>query len=375
MDSSEQERANGKTIISARAYFQTPSGRRVVLLDSPGHKGFIGSMIESAAQADVAVLVTSARKGEFEAGLERSGQTSEHALILYISGVRSVIVAVNKMDDSTCEYSRERYEQIVGSMSTFLTRQIGFKAQNIQFVPVSALRGENLTERPPAGHAMGWYDGPCLLELLDAVRLPRRDLGGFARACVSGKYRDGGYYLVAKVEKGVLRRGETYRLCPQHRDVAVQDVQGETEGTTLAVARAGDNCRFQVPEEVYTAAYAGCVLCDRRHPCESAGRFVARFLCLTCPTVLSVGFQVVVHVNTATTQARVSNIIGLTRQGKIDPALPKILRPGQVGLVEFQCADEICVNRCDAEGFLGRVLVRRDTETIGMGSVVKLCHD
>lgn len=62
-------------------------------------------MIESAAQADVGVLVTSARKGEFEAGLERSGQTSEHALILYISGVKNLIVAINKMDDPTCDYS------------------------------------------------------------------------------------------------------------------------------------------------------------------------------------------------------------------------------------------------------------------------------
>ena len=73
MDSCEEERAKGKTVESARSTFTTPNGKRVILLDSPGHKGFIQSMIEAAAQADVAVLVTSARKGEFEAGLERNG--------------------------------------------------------------------------------------------------------------------------------------------------------------------------------------------------------------------------------------------------------------------------------------------------------------
>lgn len=73
LDACQEEREKGKTVESARATVTTASGRRIVMLDSPGHKGFIGSMIESAAQADVGVLVTSARKGEFEAGLEKSG--------------------------------------------------------------------------------------------------------------------------------------------------------------------------------------------------------------------------------------------------------------------------------------------------------------
>ena len=72
------------------------------------------------------MLVTSARKGEFEAGLERSGQTSEHALILFISGIRNLIVAVNKMDDPTCQYSQERFEQIKTGLTTYLTKTVGF---------------------------------------------------------------------------------------------------------------------------------------------------------------------------------------------------------------------------------------------------------
>jgi peptide chain release factor subunit 3 len=101
MDACQEERENGKTVESARATFQTPSGKRVVLLDTPGHRGFIASMIESAAQADIAVLVTSARKGEFEAGIN-GGQTAEHAQILYISGVKQLIISVNKIDDMSC---------------------------------------------------------------------------------------------------------------------------------------------------------------------------------------------------------------------------------------------------------------------------------
>ena len=214
LDACEEERAKGKTVESARATFTTPSGRRVVLLDSPGHQCFISSMIESAAQADAGVLVTSARKGEFEAGLERSGQTSEHALILYISGVKNLIVAINKMDDPTCNYSEERYNQIKERLTTFLTKIVGYQEKNITFIPTSAMTGENLTTKLPSDSKMNWYKGECLLDLIDQIKIPKRDVGGFARACVSGKYRDQGYYAVSKIEKGQIYVGKQYILVP-----------------------------------------------------------------------------------------------------------------------------------------------------------------
>ena len=83
-------------------------------------------MIDSAAQADVATLVVSARRGEFEAGLEHGGQTAEHALILFISGVRNLIVAVNKMDCA----DQVRYDDIQSNLTRFLL-STGFKADNI----------------------------------------------------------------------------------------------------------------------------------------------------------------------------------------------------------------------------------------------------
>lgn len=83
-----------------RAYFETDK-KHFTILDAPGHKSFVPNMIGGAAQADLAVLVISARKGEFETGFDRGGQTREHAMLAKTAGVKHLVVLINKMDDPT----------------------------------------------------------------------------------------------------------------------------------------------------------------------------------------------------------------------------------------------------------------------------------
>lgn len=97
----------GKTTEYGRGYFETEK-RRFTIIDAPGHKTFVPSMIEGAAQADIGILVISARKGEFETGFEKGGQTREHALLAKTAGVKRLILVVNKMDESTVQWSEER---------------------------------------------------------------------------------------------------------------------------------------------------------------------------------------------------------------------------------------------------------------------------
>ncbi|GMI50751.1 hypothetical protein TeGR_g6974 [Tetraparma gracilis] len=107
MDTNEEERAKGKTVEVGRAYFDTPD-KRYTILDAPGHKNYVPNMIMGASQADVGVLVISARKGEFEAGFDRGGQTREHAMLCKTLGINYLIVVINKMDDPTVNWSKER---------------------------------------------------------------------------------------------------------------------------------------------------------------------------------------------------------------------------------------------------------------------------
>ena len=108
MDTNQEERDKGKTVEVGRAYFETDT-KHFTILDAPGHKSFVPNMISGAAQADLAVLVISARKGEFETGFERGGQTREHAMLVKTAGVKHLVVLINKMDDPTVKWSEERY--------------------------------------------------------------------------------------------------------------------------------------------------------------------------------------------------------------------------------------------------------------------------
>lgn len=95
------------------------------------------------SQADVALLMVSAAKGEFEAGVSRSGQTREHALLAYTLGVKQIIVCVNKMDLTEPPYDQKRYNEVVRGVGTFL-KKIGYDVAAVPFVPISGWTGENM---------------------------------------------------------------------------------------------------------------------------------------------------------------------------------------------------------------------------------------
>ncbi|KAI0242556.1 translation termination factor GTPase eRF3 [Massospora cicadina] len=107
LDLNSEERAKGITVECGRAYFETKT-RRYTILDAPGHKNYVPSMLGGASQADVGVLVISARRGEFETGFERGGQTREHAVLAKTAGVNKLFIVINKMDDPTVNWDKER---------------------------------------------------------------------------------------------------------------------------------------------------------------------------------------------------------------------------------------------------------------------------
>lgn len=135
----------------------------MTLLDAPGHKDFIPNMISGAGQADVALLVVDATRGEFETGFDYGGQTREHALLVRSLGVSQLAVAINKLD--TVSWSKERFNEITQKLKVFL-KQAGFKENDVTFVPCSGLTGQNLIEKPTENELLVWYDGLCLLDVI-----------------------------------------------------------------------------------------------------------------------------------------------------------------------------------------------------------------
>lgn len=156
LDSTPQERAEGKTVEVGRGYFETNS-RRYTILDAPGHKTFVPSMISGAAQADVAILVISARKGEFETGFERGGQTREHIMLVKTLGVARLICVINKMDEPTVQWQQSRFSEIRDKLTPFI-KGAGFSVKkDVTFIPVSAYTGANLKDRVDKA-VCPWYE-------------------------------------------------------------------------------------------------------------------------------------------------------------------------------------------------------------------------
>ena len=163
LDRTATERGRGVTIDSSWLGFQS-CYRRFSVVDNPGHADFAKNCVNGLFQSDVAVLVTSAVMSEVVMSELVRSQAEEQLVVAFCFGIRKIVVAVNKMD--IVDYSEECYKEVC-SHTTQLAKKAGFKADQITFVPVSALDGVNLTSAQSG--QMKWYTGTSLLETFDSV--------------------------------------------------------------------------------------------------------------------------------------------------------------------------------------------------------------
>lgn len=206
LDLTKEERAKGKTVEVGRGFFETEK-RRYSILDAPGHKTFVPQAISGAAQADVGILVISARKGEYETGFEKGGQTREHAVLAKTQGVNKLVVVVNKCDDPTVAWSEERFTECTSKLTAFL-KGVGYNPKtDLTFMPISAQTSLGINERIPPS-VCKWYKGPSLLEYLDSMTALERKVNAQYMMPIAAKYRDMGTMIEGKVGLS------TFYLCP-----------------------------------------------------------------------------------------------------------------------------------------------------------------
>lgn len=233
LDESEEERAKGITIEVGRAHFETEI-YRYTILDAPGHKNYVPNMIAGAAQADIGVLVISARKGEFETGFEKGGQTREHALLAKTLGVQYLVVVVNKMDDPTVEWDVNRYEECVGKLKPYL-KSCGYVIKsNVKFLPIAGLHGDNILREVPAEKCAWWKNmyttgahnttTPTLISTLDSLKISGRNPTAPLRIPCLDRYFERGCVVMGKVESGTVRRNDELLIAPTKKKAKVEAI-------------------------------------------------------------------------------------------------------------------------------------------------------
>ncbi|MCL8006563.1 GTP-binding protein [Gelidibacter japonicus] len=154
-DGLKSEREQGITIDVAYRYFATPK-RKFIIADSPGHIQYTRNMVTGASTANLAIILIDARKGMME-------QTHRHAFIASLLRIPHAIVCVNKMD--LVDYSEDVYDQIIASFKAFSSK---LSIKDIQFIPISALNGDNVVHR---SEKMDWYEGSSLMYHLENVHI------------------------------------------------------------------------------------------------------------------------------------------------------------------------------------------------------------
>ena len=247
MDGLAAEREQGITIDVAWRYFDAP-GRRLVIIDSPGHEQYTRNMATGASHADVAILLVDARAGI-------KAQTRRHAAILDLMGVTRVVLAVNKMD--LVDWSQARFRHIEAE---FLALADRFGFRDAAAIPLSAVLGSNVTRR---SGAMPWYRGAALLDHLQQMPARHVQSGSAFRFPVQMVVRDGQDFrgLAGTVTSGEIAVGAEVLDAVSRRSARVKRIV--TMGRDLESARQGQAVVLQLDRDIDVSR--GAVLATPGH--------------------------------------------------------------------------------------------------------------
>lgn len=259
-DGLSAEREQGITIDVAYRFFDTKK-KKYVAIDAPGHEQYVRNMVTGASTADVAIVLIDARNGIKE-------QTKRHSYLISLLGIKSVIVAINKMD--LVNYSSSVYDLI---MDEFLAFSEHLLFTQVYGIPISALNGDNLIKSSPH---MPWYEGKSLINQLDAIDLeqdkptqpfrmpvqwinrPSQDFRGFSGRIVSGK----------------LSKGDTIKILPSGIESQVKTIHLFDKQLTSAVA--GQSITLTLVDEIDISR--GDVMVAMNTPINIADQFQAHIV-------------------------------------------------------------------------------------------------
>ena len=369
LDSLKEERERGVTIDLSFRKFETPKVFYTVI-DCPGHKDFIKNMITGTSQADAAVLVVSAKTGEFEVAVGPGGQGREHAFLARTLGVSQLIVCVNKMDDQTVKYSQERYESCRKELEGLL-KAVGYDSTKIQFIPTSGWVGDNLVKH---SESTLWYKGPTLTETLDTFTAPPKPIDKPLRVPVQDVYSITGVGTVpvGRVETGVLKTNDTVIFNPAG---AVGECKAiETHHVVIPQAEPGDNIGFNVKGVARQDIHRGDVAGHTDKPPTIANEFIGRIIIIHHPTAIAAGYTPVLHAHTATMAVTMTELLQKidSRSGQVTEEKPQFLKTGDSALVKMRPLRPLVLEAFSEIPQLGRFAIRDMGSTVAVGVVQQI---
>ncbi len=342
MDTTKDEQERGITINCTLRPFKT-AVRGYTIIDAPGHKDFIKNMIVGACQADACILMVTAGKNEFEAGFSADGTTKEHALLAFTMGVKQIIVAVNKMDDANVNYSQDRYNEIKDEVGNYLD-SIGYKKDEIPFVPISGWKGDNIQEKSAN---LPWYTGPTLCAALDNLKPPKRPIKKPLRLPIQSilTVKGVGTIITGRVETGVLKPLMKLTSAPTGVSAEVKTV--EMHHTNVEAAFPGDNVGVSLKGlDKDTKIKRGEVFGETsNNPPKPVTEFTAQIVIMKHPKGVKPGYTPILDLHTLHMACKFETFVSKIdrKTGEVVEENPTILKNGDVGMVRIKSNKPICV--------------------------------
>ena len=360
MDKLQEERERGVTIDLAHAKFETPK-YEFTIVDCPGHRDFVKNMITGASQADAAVLVVAIDDGVMP-------QTKEHAFLARTLGISQLIIAINKMD--LVKYDEAKFNALKEEVSA-LIRTVAYKPKDIDFIPISAFEGDNITK---ASENTKWYKGPSLVEALQKLSPPEKPTKLPLRVPVQDVYSITGVGTVpvGRVETGIMKKGDNVIFEPPGSTGEVKSIEMHHE--MLDQAEPGDNVGFNVRGVGKNDIRRGDVAGHTTNPPSVAKEFTAQIVVLQHPGVITVGYTPVFHCHTAQVACTFMEL-----QKKLDPATgqtkeenPDFLKTGDAAFVVVKPTKPMVIEKIKDIPHMGRFAIRDMGQTVAAGMCIDL---
>ena len=351
-DGLEAEREQGITIDVAYRYFSTPV-RSFIAADTPGHEQFTRNMATGASTADLAIILVDARAGLLP-------QTKRHSHICSMLGVRSVILAINKMD--LVDFEAGIFHEIEADYAAFAT---GLSFDSVCTIPVCARDGDNVTLR---SFRMPWYDGPTLVERLETVAVSQDGAAKPFRFPVQWVNRPSAAFrgFAGTVAGGTVAVGD--RVVVAGSGAAATIARIVTFDGDRPSASAGDAVTLTLQEEVDAAR--GDILSHPHSRPESVDQFAAQLLWMSEEPLLQ-GRSYLLRAGTATVPASVTSLKHKVDINTFEPLAARTLELNEIGVCNIATALPIAFDSYAANRRTGAfILIDRATNaTAGAGMI------
>jgi len=360
-DNLKEERERGVTIDVAHKRFDTDK-YYVTIIDAPGHRDFVKNMITGTSQADAAILVVAAPEGIM-------AQTKEHMFLARTLGVKQLIIAINKMDDTKPAYDKAKFEAVKDEV-TKLAKSVGYRDEQMQIIPVSAFNGDNSAKDKGK---IDWWDGPTVLQGIDNFTLEDKPTNLPLRWPIQDVYtiKGVGTVPVGKIETGVMKPGDKIIFKPSMKPGgAIGEVKTiEMHHEQIGQAQPGDNVGCNIRGIAKNEIRRGDVAGPSNQPPTVAKSFTAQIMVLNHPSVITKGYTPVFHCYTAQVACRFEEI-----QKKLDPKTgqvkeenPDFIKTGDAAIVKIIPTRPMVIESSKKIPQLGRFAIRDMGQTVAAG--------